>query len=84
MNPSDNYILVEDSRNLNDDGQGDTSSAQSENSEDSAKTLAAQGIFIESEGVKPEGGVRQLENFTQELLSEGGIEIVPTDDTDII
>lgn len=75
MSTSDEYIIVENSENLDDN----TPNTNTESEDDSTRTLANQGIFIETEDNDGISGDKHLEEFTQELMKEGGIEIVPTD-----
>lgn len=75
MSTSDEYIIVENSKNLDDN----TPESTSESEDDSTRTLANQGIFIEAGESSENFGDKPFEDFTQELMKEGGIEIVPTD-----
>ena len=80
MGPSDDYILVEDAKNLTDDSTTKTSDTKQENNEDSARTLEAQGIFIESSTEKSETAPKHLDDFSRELQDIGGIEIVSSEE----
>ncbi len=78
MSTSDEYIIVENSKNLDDDKDG----ATIENENDSERTLEKQGIFIESDSGDGISGEKPLSDFAQELMNEGGIEIMPSGDED--
>jgi len=71
---NDDYILVEESRNLDEDI--DEKDLAPEESEDASKrVLNQQGIFV----LTKEGGPETLKTpkeFSRELLQEGGIEII--------
>lgn len=72
MSTSDEYIIVENSQNLDDDK--DTATIENEN--DSERTLEKQGIFIETNTDGDFSKEKPLSDFAQELMNEGGIEIV--------
>ena len=79
MSKLNDYILVTGSRNLN-DGSSDSDPEVHEEGEDaSLNALAGQGISILQ---KEEVSVREepRDQFSQELMSQGGIEIIQGDD----
>lgn len=84
MPPENDYILVEDSKNMSDDTNTQDSDTNIENNEDSSRTLEAQGIFIEDTSKTGDTPTKHLDDFAQELLDQGGIEIVPSEDEDFV
>lgn len=80
MGAQDDYILVEDSKNLSDDATTKESDQKSETNEDSQRTLEAQGIFIESDTTGPDTDPKHLEDLSRELLDQAGIEIVSSEE----
>lgn len=80
MGAENDYIIVVDSKNTGDDPTTKDTDAKQENNEDSQRTLEAQGIFIEQGGTSPDTDPKHLENLTQELLDQGGIEIMSSEE----
>lgn len=81
MNPSDDGIIITDSRNL--DGVSDPlTTGKQEGMEASLRALEDQGVSIVQEKNFPQ--TTQVEEprdeVSRDLLTEGGIEIMPNDD----
>lgn len=79
MTAQNDYIIVEDSENLDDDKANKNTDTKPENNEDSTRTLEAQGIFIENSGVSGDTNIKHLD-FTKELQEQGGIEIISSEE----
>lgn len=80
MSSSDEYIIVTGSRNL-DSGDSDESSLPHNEGEDaSLRAMESTGISIIGEDEPFVDNDEPIDNFSQELLDEGGIEIVPNKD----
>lgn len=74
---SDEDILVEDSRNLNDDSLDNTSDVPNESEEDTQNALNSQGVFIQNTPPEEkEAPLNQMDQFSKTLLDDEGIEIV--------
>lgn len=72
----DSYILIEDSRNL-DEGEGERQSDLRDKNEDaSQRTLDQQGVLVEPK-VEDIETAEPIEGLSQRLLDQGGIEIIP-------
>lgn len=79
MTSSDEYIVISGSRNL-DSGEGAGDSLPHDEDEDaSLHAMESTGISIIDEDKAPSSD-ESIDNFSQDLLREGGIEIVPRDD----
>ena len=86
MSSSNDYILVTGSRNLNDGSSDSDASIHEEGDDASLNALEGQGVSI----LGSMGGHLNSEasenahfdRFTQELMDQGGIEIVQGDDED--
>lgn len=77
----DSYILIEDSRNLNEDA-GDQQGDVHDKSEDASQhTLGQQGIFVEKI-TQVIDTMEPIEGLSEQLLNDGGIEIIPNKGTD--
>lgn len=73
----DSYILIEDSRNLDDgDAKEQQGDIRDESEYASRRTLDQQGIFVETKTEDIETA-EPIEGFSQRLLDQGGIEIIP-------
>lgn len=75
MSSSDNYIVITESHDLNEEPTGSDPKIQEEGEEASRRTLEGQGISIignDDISVRTES----LDQFSRELMDEGGIEIV--------
>lgn len=80
---SDEDILVEDSRNLNDDSLDNTPDAPNESEEDTQNTLNSQGVFIQNTpSEEKETPMNQADQFSKTLLDDEGIEIVRSENED--
>lgn len=79
---TNDYILITDSTNM-DDNKDDEDEAL-EGVETSKSSLEGQGIFLDQED--PEFAETQpqemTDDFSEKLKELGGIEIIPSDDTD--
>lgn len=72
----DSYILIEDSRNL-DEGVGERQSDLRDKNEDaSQRTLDQQGVLVEPK-VEDIETAEPIEGLSQRLFDQGGIEIIP-------
>ncbi len=78
MEPNNDYIIVEDSKNLDDDTVGGGDDVKLSSQEASEKTFAEQGITVEMTEKDQSGDLSGFEDFAQELLNEAGIEIMPS------
>ena len=77
----DSYILIEDSRNLDEAAGEQQSDVHNESENASQHTLGQQGIFIEP--LTNEIETREaIEGLSERLLNEGGIEIIPRKETE--
>lgn len=75
---NDSYILVEDSRNLDEDESGERKGdVCDKNEEASQRTLDQQGVFIKPTVSIPEVTGPSEGVFLRRLLDQGGIEILP-------
>lgn len=81
MSTSDDYIIVTESRNLDENVESpDELALKGEEAEDlSRKVMQKQGIFLEQDK-EQSVSARSLDEFSKELLEESGIEIVPSED----
>ena len=77
----DSYILIEDSHNLNED-RGEKQGDVRDKSEDaSQRTLGQQGVFVKTTAPITET-VEPIEDLYKRLLDQGGIEIIPSKETE--
>lgn len=81
MSTSDDYIIVTESRNLDESAEGpDELTLKGEEAESASRTvMQKQGIFLEK-SKETSTPAKSLGEFSKELLEEGGIEIVPSDE----
>jgi len=70
------YILIEDSRNLDDDA-ADNNPGTEEPKEASSKTLEDNGIFVDEKG-EDEDTSSLKNDFSKELMDQTGVEIIPS------
>lgn len=80
MSKSDDYILITESHNL---GDGPILSGTKTNNEDedtSLRALENQGISIIQKEASAAATVEPRDQFSRELMEEGGIEIIPSDE----
>ena len=75
----DSYILIEDSRNLDDDVD-ENNPEKEEPKEASSKALENSGIFVEEGESEDEDDSSLKNDFSKELMDQTGVEIIPTDD----
>lgn len=82
MSSSDDYIIITESHDLNDDSNDLDMKTQMEGNDVSRRTLENQGISIigEDDGLEKIGDIDQ---FSRELMDEGGIEIVSGDEDEL-
>ena len=79
MSKQSDYIVITGSRNI-DDGTGSSDAKVHEEAESaSLRALEDQGISIIDKVEKP-GTVEPLDQFSLELMDEGGIEIIQADE----
>lgn len=79
MSQSDDYIIITKSPDPYDESDLTIETTSQEESEDSIRTLERQGItIIHEKQDRPASDPRN--QFSQELMDEGGIEIVPSDE----
>lgn len=81
MSSSDNYIVITESHDLNEEPTDSDQKNQVEGEEASRRTLEGQGISIIRDNdvsVRTES----LDQFSRELMDEGGIEIVTGENED--
>lgn len=83
MSTSDDYIIVTESRNLDESVESpDELALKGDEAEDlSRKAMQKQGIFLE-QNKEPSVSTKSLDEFSKELLKESGIEIVPSDENE--
>ena len=84
MSKSDDYIIITGSRNL-DEGSSDSDAVVHEEKDDaSLRALEGQGISIigneHNEPHETSNEPEPLDQFSRELMDEGGIEIVSADE----
>lgn len=80
MNPSNDSIIITDSRNLDESPASSTIDTQ-EGEEASLRALENQGVSIVEEAKIPTAPVEEhRDQFSRDLLEEGGIEIIRGDD----
>lgn len=79
MSSSDKYIIIEESKNLNDGSSTSDVEVSKETEADCDVVLNQQGVFIQSSTKQDETGATEETSaqFSKELLDESGIEIVP-------
>lgn len=78
----DSYIIIEDSRNLDEGDTGEKQGDVHDQSEGaSQRTLDQQGIFFEATTQDTET-TEPIEGLSQHLFDQGGIEIIPSKETD--
>ncbi|HBH71812.1 MAG: hypothetical protein UU88_C0008G0009 [Parcubacteria group bacterium GW2011_GWC1_42_11] len=82
MSSSDDYIVITESHDMNDDSSDSDIKTPVEGEEVSRRTLEDQGISILGEDGGPEK-VGDIDQFSRELMDEGGIEIVSGDEKDL-
>lgn len=82
MSSSDDYIVITESHDLNDDSNDSDVKTPIEGDDVSRRTLEEQGISIIGEDDGPEK-IGDIDQFSRELLDEGGIEIVSEDEKDL-
>ena len=73
----DSYILIEDSRNLDEDASEKQGDVHDKSEDASQRTLGQQGIFIKQTALVTETD-EPIEDLSQRLLDQGGIEIIPS------
>ena len=77
MSTPSKYILIEESKNMNDDSSNDEVGTSNENEVDSTNALNSQGIFIqEADTLANPSQTKPLNDFFKEIYDEAGIEIV--------
>ena len=76
MSSSDDYIIIEEGHDLNDDAKNDTFDTPQESADLSTRTLEKQGILVEKNEDIQDISNKHLDDFSKELFEEGGIEIV--------
>lgn len=86
MGKSDDYIIITGSRNL-DEGSSNSDAVVHEEGEDaSLRALEGQGISIigaeHNEPHETSNEPEHLDQFSRELMDEGGIEIVSGDESE--
>ncbi len=80
MNSSDDTgIIIEESRNLSDDAIEIDDTTQ-ESVDVLGRTMKDQGIAIEVDYTGAEATAKNLDTFSRELLDQGGIEIVSSEE----
>lgn len=79
MNSLDKYIVIEESKNLNDGSFTADVKVSEESEADCDVVLNQQGVFIQNTTKQDETGASEKtsDQFSKELLDESGIEIVP-------
>jgi len=82
MSSSDDYIVITESHDLNDDSNDLDVKTQMEGDDVSRRTLEDQGISIIGEDDGPEK-IGDIDQFSRELMDEGGIEIVSGDEDEL-
>lgn len=82
MSSSDDYIVITESHDLNDDSNDSDVKTQMEGDDVSRRTLEDQGISIIGEDGGPEK-IGDIDQFSRELMDEGGIEIVSGDEEEL-
>jgi len=79
MTSSDEYIVVTGSRNLDSDAGNEGSLTHNEDESASNRAMESTGISILGDDEIPETD-EAIDDFSSDLLREGGIEIVPKED----
>lgn len=82
MSSSDDYIVITESHDLNDDSNDLDVKTQMEGDDVSRRTLENQGISIIGEDDGPVK-IGDIDQFSRELMDEGGIEIVSVDEKEL-
>ena len=89
MSSSNDYILVTDSRNLDDESSSFDSKTKEEDEASSLYALEGNGVLILSDDKDPQSAntnndpsasVEPLDRLAQELMDEGDIEIIQEDE----
>ncbi len=75
----DTGIIIEESRNLSDDTIEPDNTTQ-ESVDILGRTMKDQGIAIEMDYTGAEATAKNLDTFSRELLDQGGIEIVSSEE----
>ena len=78
MTSSDEYIVITGSRNLDDEADDSNPPPIDESEDASFRAMESKGISIIEKTELPMSE-EHLDNFSRDLLKEGGIEIVPNE-----